>query len=184
MLKPQDILVSLKFLSPLVDDRSSYAALADSLGLSVAETHAAVGRAVRSGLLIPPVGRVEKLGGIRPSTAALDEVLGHALRYFFPARTGGMAIGTPTAGSAPPLSTQLAPTDAPPHVWPYPHGHARGVALEPLYRSAPVAALRDPALGEWLALADAIRLGAGRLAELARIEVHHRLRGFFHAAAA
>jgi hypothetical protein len=60
----------------------------------------------------------------------------------------------------------------------------RGIALKPIYRSAPDAALRDPILAEWLALADALRAETGRIAGLARDEVRVRLRAFSHAAAA
>ncbi len=184
MLKPQDILVALKFLSPDIAARETYAALGESLGLSASETHAAVRRATRSGLLIADAGRPESLPHTRPCTPALDELLCYALRYFFPAESGRLALGIPTAESAPPLSDQLAPTDASPRVWLHARGTVRGIALEPLYPSVPDAALRDPALGEWLALADALRAGSGRVAGLARDEIRARLRGFSHAAAA
>jgi hypothetical protein len=184
VLKPQDILVALKFLSPAIEARETYAALAESLSLSASEAHAAVRRATRSGLLLPSAARPENLPETRPCTPALAELLCYGIRYFIPAETGRLSLGIPTADSAPPLSTQLAATGAPPYVWPHPRGSVRGVALAPLYSSAPDAALRDPALAEWLALVDALRLATGRIAELARNEVRSRLRDFSYAAAA
>lgn len=181
MLKPQDILVVLKFLTPDSAARQTYATLGESLGLSASETHSAVKRAIRSGLL---PGQIENLATTRPFSPALAELLCHGLRYFFPAETGRMTTGLPTAESARPLSLQLSATDVPPFVWPHPSGSVRGVAFEPLYPSAPDAALRDPALGEWLALADALRSTKGRVAGLARDEVQKRLRELPYAAAA
>jgi len=46
-----------------------------------------------------------------------------------------------------------------------PNGDTRGIALEPLYKTAPIAALRDPVLYEFLALVDAIRDGRARGAQ-------------------
>jgi hypothetical protein len=49
--------------------------------------------------------------------------------------------------------------------------------LVPLYRSAPDAALRDPALYEWLALVDALRSGKARERRMAGEELARRLDG-------
>jgi hypothetical protein len=181
VLKPQDILVTLKFLTPDSAARQTYAALGESLGLSASESHAAVKRAIRSGLLLESVDR---LATVQPCSAALAELLCHGLRYFFPPETGSMATGISTAESALPLSLLFSTTDAPPWVWPHRSGNVRGISFEPLYPTAPDAALRDPALGEWLALADALRSARGRVAALARDEVQKRLRDLSYAAAA
>lgn len=181
MLRPQDILVSLKFLSPSTGDRSSYASLAKSLAMSASETHAAVRRAIRSGLLIPSCTHPDTLLETRPSVPALSELLCYGVRYFLPVETGRFAVGIATASSAPPLSALLSKSDTPPHIWQHRDGSVRGLTIDPLYRSAPDAALRDPVLGEWLALTDALRLHTGRVAELASTEVRRRLREFPHA---
>jgi hypothetical protein len=47
-------------------------------------------------------------------------------------------------------------------VWAHPAGKAKGPSLSPIYRSAPQAALIDPALHRLLALQDAIRAGRAR----------------------
>ena len=184
MLKPQDILVVLKFVTPDTAARQTYATLGESLGLSASEAHAAVRRATHSGLLSSDPARLESLPHMRPRTPAIEELLCYGLRYFLPAEEGRLTLGIPTAESAPPLSQQLAPSEEPPHIWPHPRGTTRGVALKPIYPSAPEAALADPILAEWLALADALRARTGRIAGLAREEVRARLRAFSHAAAA
>ena len=82
----------------------------------------------------------------------------------------------PTSHAAAPLSRLIvASADLPP-VWPYSDGSVRGVSLEPLYRSAPAAALRDPALYELLALIDAMRDGRARERKLAEEELSTRIR--------
>ena len=50
------------------------------------------------------------------------------------------------------------------------------MALEPLYKTAPAAALRDPTLYELLALVDAIRDGRARERKIAEQELISRLR--------
>jgi hypothetical protein len=184
VLKPQDILVVLKFFSPDIAARQTYATLGESLGMSASEAHAAVRRATHSGLLRADPAHPESLPHIRPRTPAIEELLCYGLRYFLPAEEGRLTLGIPTAESAPPLSAQVALGNEPPPVWPHPRGTTRGVALKPIYPSAPDAALRDPILAEWLALADALRAETGRIAALARAEVRARLRAYSHAAAA
>lgn len=184
MLKPQDILVTLKFITPDTAARQTYATLGESLGLSASEAHAAVRRATHSGLLLVDPARPESLPHMRLRTPAIEELLCYGLRYFLPAEEGRLTLGIPTAESAPPLSAQLASGGGPPRVWPHLRGTTRGIALKPIYPSAPDAALGDPILAEWLALADALRTKTGRIAGLARDEVRARLRAFSHAAAA
>jgi hypothetical protein len=73
-----------------------------------------------------------------------------------------MVGGVPTAYAAPPLDASIVPSSDPPPVWPHAEGAARGIALIPLYPSAPAAALRSPPLYENLALFDALRMGNAR----------------------
>src|SRR5208283_4755380 len=168
-LRPQDVVVLLKLV---VADSSglTYAAIAESLGMSLSEVHGSLDRALESGL-----ARKEGRAPARPIPAALKEFLVHGLRYAFPARVGGPARGIPTAHAAPPLKTQLAPSDEPPPVWPDPKGTVRGMELAPLYRSVPGAAKRDAKLYELLALADALRIGRARERKLAEAELGIRL---------
>lgn len=78
-----------------------------------------------------------------------------------------MVGGVPTAYAAAPLNALIAPSADPSPVWPHAEGKARGIALIPLYPSAPAAALRSPALYENLALFDALRMGNARERNLA-----------------
>ena len=174
MLHPQDILVTLKLLSATSAERATYAAFASAVLLSASETHAAVQRALKSGLILPS-GKSPALAKLRPSTPAIHDLLCFGLRYLLPAEPGRIGPGLPTATSAPPLLGQIRPMAGFPHVSPHPKGSARGQIIEPIYKSAPAAALRDPQLAEWLALADALRLHYGRIADLARQEIRARL---------
>ena len=96
-----------------------------------------------------------------------EEFLVHAVKYLFPPELRGESRGIPTAWAARPLVDELAPqTDLPP-VWPDPEGDRRGLAVIPLHPAVPQLAMRDPALGEQLALVDAIRMGDARVRQLA-----------------
>jgi len=156
-LKPQDVLVSLK-LAALGGAPWTYSSLAEQLGMSASEAHAAVKRAVKAGLL---------LQDRQPNTAALLEFLTHGARYAFPLQRGPIARGMPTAHGAPPLSERISAGEQPP-VWPDPHGEARGESVEPLYRSAVHAAREDATLYRLLALVDALRGGRARERALAQ----------------
>jgi hypothetical protein len=60
-------------------------------------------------------------------------------------------------------------------VWPHADGLVRGSALLPLYPKLPLAAAKDPALYELLALFDALRIGQAREREIARKLLEERL---------
>ena len=173
-LKPQDLLVLLKVVAN-PPQRWTYAALGEALSISASEVHASVKRAVASGLAVAP-----SRGEWSPVRPNLLEFILHGVRYVWPTTPGPVKRGVPTAFGAEPLASQLraAPGEAP--VWPHPTGNAKGPSLTPLYRSAPQAALTDPALHRLLALVDALRIGRARErslaaklmeAELARFDV-------------
>jgi hypothetical protein len=75
----------------------------------------------------------------------------------------------------PPLKEQIRPGKDPPPVWPWKNGITRGLAFTPLYPSVPEAAARNPALGELLALFDAVRGGSAREQALAMALLEERL---------
>lgn len=160
-LKPQDLLVLLK-VAAHPPQRWTYAALGEALAISASEAHASVKRAVASGLAVAP-GRGE-WSPVRPN---LLEFMLHGVRYIWPATPGPVKRGVPTAFGAEPLASQLtaAPGEAP--VWAHPTGNAKGPTLSPIYRTAPQAALADPALHRLLALLDALRVGRARERTLA-----------------
>lgn len=57
----------------------------------------------------------------------------------------------------------------------YANGKSKGLAVEPLFKSVPEAALRDERLYEYLALIDASRLGNQRESNLARAKLEEGL---------
>lgn len=132
---------------------ASYAQLANALGLSASQAHAAVRRAVEAGLVRSDDRQVNR--------RALAEFLVHGLKYIYPPKRGAISRGIPTGHSAAPLS-DLFVDDGEPLVWPDPEGEARGESLLPIHKSAPSAARRDPNLYEALVLIDGIRAGRAR----------------------
>ena len=148
----------------------TYAALGAELGLTASETHAAVERAVAARLAIKGAdGKPEVL------RASLRSFVLHGARFCFPATQAGLSRGVPTGYAAFPLNEQIRPGSDPPPVWPWKKGTARGIALHPLYPSVPEAAERNPALGELLALFDAVRSGNAREQALAITLLEERL---------
>jgi hypothetical protein len=167
-LKPQDVYVLLKLIST-GGRRPPYAQLASELGMSASEVHASIRRAQSSGLLHGPM--LDE----RPNLTAMESFLMHGLRYVFPAERGELTRGVATSYGAPPMRALLTRTTDPTPVWPHPDGKQRGIALAPLYRSAPAAALRDKKFYEFLVIADALRDGRVRERKLAEAELHRRL---------
>jgi DNA-binding Lrp family transcriptional regulator len=166
VLKPQDVYVALKIVASGL--RDPYAQLAGELAMSTSEVHASVKRAQAAKLIHGP--ELEN----RPNLAALEEFLVHGLKYAFPPDRGEFTRGVPTSYAAEPLRVVIGLSNEPIPVWPYPEGKDRGIAFEPLYRTAPAAAIRDPAFHEYLALADALRDGRVRERKYAEQEIHRR----------
>lgn len=160
-LKPQDVLVLLKVA---IDPAATwtYAALAKSLKMSPSEVHACVERSVVSGLA------VKRARGVwSPVASALLEFCEHGVKYAFPAIAGPVRRGVPTTFGVAPLADQINSAAAEVPVWAHASGTHRGPSLSPLYRTAPHAALEDPALHSALALIDALRIGRSRERSLA-----------------
>jgi len=168
ILKPQDVFVLMKLVS-LDDTQWSYNTLAVSLFMSPSEVHAAIKRILSSRLAV----RIEDK--VAPNIRNLKEFLIRGLKYVFIPDRGEMTRGMPTIHAAPPLKKHIVPSGEPPPVWPDPDGEMRGQSFSPLYKSAPKAARKDPALYELLVLIDAIRGGNARESELASVEIKKRL---------
>ena len=166
-LKPQDIMVVLKLCS-YERKRPPMSLIAADLNMSPSEIHAAIKRLQQARLLHGP--ELQE----KPNLSALEEFLVHGVKCAFPAEHGEVTRGVPTSFAAPPLKNEIA-SDELPLVWPWRDGETRGVALQPLYRTAPAAALRDPILYELLALVDAIRDGRARERKIAEKEPISRL---------
>ena len=168
-LKSQDIMVALK-LCTYERKRPPMSVIAADLHMSPSEIHAAIKRLQQARLLHGPEMQE------KPNVSALEEFLVHGVKYAFAAEHGQMTRGVPTSFGAHPLKDEIASDDELPPVWPWRDGGTRGIALAPLYRTAPEAALRDPILYEFLALVDAIRDGRARERKIAEKQLISRLR--------
>jgi DNA-binding Lrp family transcriptional regulator len=152
-MRPQDVLVVLKLSSNDGWDRS-YAALAEELGLSASEVHAAIRRLIEARLLDPETKKARPI--------ALRNFLVHGVPYVFPVRSREVTTGMPTGWAAPAMEGMVVSGDQLPPVWPDPEGEVQGVSVRPLYSSVARAARRDSKLYALLALVDALRLGRAR----------------------
>jgi hypothetical protein len=166
-LKPQDVVVLAKLLS-YRGRRPSMAQVGVDLALSASEVHAALKRLAASRLIS------DNLNECRPLLAPVEEFLVHGVKYAFPAKRGEVTRGMLTSYAAPPLCVEISGSDLPP-VWPWPKGEHRGVGLEPLYKTVPIAARQDHELYEILALLDALRDGRARERPLAEKHLVSRL---------
>jgi len=169
-LKSQDILVLLKLVTQH-DEAWTYDGLAGELDLSPSQVHAAIRRAIPSGLAIEENGRV------RVNSRNLEEFLVHALRYISVPERGPKSRGMATLTSAPPFDS-LFLSDEEKIVWPDPSGDLRGESLVPIHKSAPAAARRDPELYELLVIADALRAGRARERQAATKALKEKLRAY------
>jgi hypothetical protein len=168
LLKPQDILVTLKLIA-IKEAQWTYYKLAVELGMSPSEVHAAVKRALRVHLAIS-IG-----DGIQANRSALEEFLIHGVKYVFVPERGGITRGIPTIYTVEPLKVLFPETEEPQPVWPDSMGDVRGSSFSPLYKSVPRAARNDKTLYELLVLVDAIRGGRARERELAAKEIKRRI---------
>jgi len=166
MIKGQDIVV-LAALMENGAEKLAYAELGKVAKLSVSEAHAAVKRLQESVLL--NANRV-------PIRRNVSEFLVHGLRYAFPLRPAGkLAKGLPTAYAAPVAAADFASTGLQP-VWESPGGTAYGQAFEPVYPTAPQAAVANMGLYDRLALIDMLRGGRIRERQFAEQKLQEVLR--------
>lgn len=110
------------------------------------------------------------------NTKALFEFLAYGIRYVFPAKPGELSRGITTTLTSPIFDGELRSVEQTP-VWPYAKGDAMGSAIEPIFRTAPIAALQDKLLHQLLALIDSIRVGLPRERNLAIQKLEILLRG-------
>jgi hypothetical protein len=166
-IKSQDVLILLKLVA-IGNSRWSYSHLSAELDISASQLHSALTRCAVARLL-------ESGLEPKPYPPHLKEFLIHGVKYCFPVQLGSLTRGIPTGYAAPPLNSMIIESDDPPPVWPHPKGEVRGIALSPIHRAAPFAALKDPKLYELLALLDAVRAGRAREREIATRELTARI---------
>ena len=173
ILRPQDVVVLVKLLS-YQGRRPPMSEIGHDLSISPSQIHAALKRLALSKLVSSAAD------SNRPLLEAVEEFLVHGVKYAFPARRGEVTRGVPTSCAAPPLSSEIEPGTELPPVWPFAEGQHRGVTLEPLHKSVPAVALRDPDFYEIMALIDAIREGRARERKLAQDKLIDLLRRQVH----
>src|SRR5437016_3946200 len=126
MLKPIDLLVGLKLLTSKPD--WTQMGIAAELCISSSQVNAAIKQLLEGNLFTLRQGKAY------PVYAALKEFILYGVSYCFPAKTGELTVGIPTAYAAEPLSHAISVGTDPIPVWPYAQGKSRGVALEPLHK--------------------------------------------------
>jgi len=146
-----------------VASRLSIRGLAAETGISKSEVSQSLKRNYFAGLAKPD--RQSDLP--RANLKALLEFVVHGLRYVFPVRPAELTRGIATGLAAPVLQGQLMTAGELAPVWPDAKGNTKGQAIVPLFKSVPFAVRKDPRLYEYLALADAIRMGQPRERTLA-----------------
>ena len=104
---------------------------------------------------------------------AILDFLEHGLRYVYPQRPGAKVRGVPTAHAAPPLDKIIVSEE--PYVWPFGIRTVRSESIQPLHPKVPDTCLRDAVFYEYMALADAMRVGRAREKKLAIKELRNRL---------
>lgn len=156
---------------PIMDDAFSNRGLEASTGISKSEVNASIKRSIAVGMA--KLDRKTKQP--KANVSALLEFIEHGIKYVYPANPSAITRGIPTSFAAPVLHGKLMTAGEFIYVWPDAMGKEQGQAVEPLYKTVPMAVKNDPRLYDYLALIDAIRLGKGRESSLAAKELDKRL---------
>jgi len=159
-------------VSQSISEAYSNRGLEASTGISKSEVNASLRRSIAVGMA--KLDRKSKLP--KTNISALLEFIVHGIKYVFPANPSAIVRGIATSFAAPILKGKLMSAGEFIYVWPDAIGNEKGQSVVPLYKTVPMAVKRDPRLYEFLALVDAIRLGAGRESSYAAKELKKRLR--------
>lgn len=141
-----------------IHDEYSIRALEASTGISKSQVSVSLLRCYQNGLAYPDI----VFDVPRVNMVALYEFLVYGLRYVFPAERGQVTRGISTAWAAPVLAESIFSGGELPFVWPDVRGKAKGIMLEPIYKTVPRAVRQDECLYALLALVDSIRVGQAR----------------------
>ena len=136
----------------------SQKALAEELGLSVAEMSLSAGRIQASGL-------VNADWSVR--SAPFLHLVEWGVPYFLPPVQGPEALGVPTAWGHDVVASHLRGSAARAPVWPSDVGTVMGPSLSPLFRTVPLMAREHLRLHAALAAIDLLRLHGAREKEVA-----------------
>lgn len=157
MLKPHDIVILLKAFN-WQDMGWTYETISTDLGTSKSNVYNSLCRCTDAGFYNEQERTV-----IRDP---LREFLIHGLPYVFYVHPGRLTMGVPTAYSCPDVS-ELFPGKRDVYIWPSASGTAKGQAIAPLSKYAPLAITRDRDLYVFLSLIDVIRIGDRHEKEIA-----------------
>jgi len=155
-LKPQDIVLIAKLMLLRGEDWRQVD-VANALLLPQGEVAKSLARLKKSGLVTDK--RVNISGAL--------EFLSHGLKYVFPAELGALAVGIPTAMSAPFFGTDLLQGEGDHYVWPSLLGKTRGQIVVPFYPQMPEAVFKDKSLYELMASVEVLRIGRARERKIA-----------------
>ncbi|MBC7367698.1 MAG: hypothetical protein H7343_12955 [Undibacterium sp.] len=136
MTKSQDVVVALKLC--LAGTERSFATLAKESGMSASEVHGSFSRLAEAKLLDADTRTIWR--------KALLEFLIYGVPHAFPVQPREVTRGVATAWAAPVMAGKVQGGEESSPVWPDSEGTRQGVAVEPLYRSVPVAAKNDASL--------------------------------------
>lgn len=159
-------------VQPVLDDAFSNRGLEASTGISKSEVNASIKRSIAVGM----AKLDRKSNQPKANVTALLEFIVHGIKYVYPANPSAITRGIPTSFAAPVLKGKLMTAGEFIYVWPDAMGKEQGQAVEPLYKTVPMAVKKDPRLYGYLALIDAIRLGQGRENSFTAKELEKRLR--------
>ena len=153
------------------ENKYSLIALEKSTGISKSQVSLSIKRCTNLKLLlirdnIPYV-----------NTQNLFKIILHSFAFFFPVKKIGNMPGMPISYSSPFLYEKILSSNQLPMVWPDPKGSLFGEAIEPLYKTVPYAAKKDPLLYEMLVLVDSIRLNNPREKTMAAEILHNIFTG-------
>ena len=164
-LKPHDVAILVKLLLKK-NEEWRQVDLAIELGISQGEIAKSLMRLEKANLAI------EK----RANRAAALEFLIHGVKYSFPVELGPLAVGLPTALSAPTHEKMVIQNGDEICVWPYLKGKKRGQVILPLYPKLAEAALKDQDFYDLMAALEIIRIGRTRERKLAEQYLEKRIK--------
>jgi hypothetical protein len=138
-------------------------ALEEQTGISKSQIALALKRCIEIGLARPD----RWYEAPRVNTRLLLDFIIHGVPFVFHTRYGELTRGIATSFAAPVLEGSLFSSGEHVPVWPDARGKTMGLTVEPLFKTAVLAARRDPEMYALLALVDAVRLGQPRERNLA-----------------
>jgi hypothetical protein len=163
-IKPQDVAILAKLI--IQKKMSRQADIARDLGLSQGEIAKSLLRLHKAGLVINK----------NVNRSASVEFFVHAIKYIFPAEIGALAVGVPTAISAPAHKKMLVQSEAEIYVWPSILGKKRGQSIKPFYPKLAEAALKDEKFYEMMSAIEILRIGRARERKLAEEYLERKIK--------